>query len=266
MDHAFALIGQERAPQDVEAGRIVLRLGQESRPRRDPRPLALVTLQPRSEMARDTQPPANRRWGGRMGPDQGLDAIRIGANPILGIEVGRQPGPDFGGLPVHILRPSDNGRWLAVSRQEHFHARRAFSRGGAECANAAAAQAGQYALDVLAGAQSVDLIVDTAASVPEPLQGADLHIVGVAALRACAKVPEYRMFGFQRLHRDDLRAASPAPEFDFVLVAGVPALGRGRPLQHGDGALAFAAYPFAAYPFAACPFAAGRRRRRACAT
>ena len=95
-------------------------------------------------------------------------------------------------------------------------------RGLAERLGAALAQRRQHALDMLAGAEAVDAMIDAAAGIGEAVEAADLHLVEAAAPRLRAERAEKRMLGFQRLDGDDLGAAPPAAQRDLVLVGRRP--------------------------------------------
>ena len=68
MQHALALVRQQRVAQQVEARLAGLDLGQEGRARVDARALAAQPLEPRREMPRDTDAAADR--GGRDMPSR----------------------------------------------------------------------------------------------------------------------------------------------------------------------------------------------------
>jgi hypothetical protein len=87
------------------------------------------------------------------------------------------------------------------------------------------------AVDMLAGAEPVDAVVDAAARIGLFSQPADFHLVAGAAHRMCTKSAETGMAGFASLDRQDLLSTAPAPQRDFMLVAGVPARRRGRPVE-----------------------------------
>jgi hypothetical protein len=101
------------------------------------------------------------------------------------------------------------------------------------CSSLATAQARQHALDMLARAQAVDLMVDAAAAVVAAVEGADLDLISGSGLRPRLECAEDRMGGLQRLHGGDFRPSPPAAQFDLVLVGRFPTLRRGRPAQHG---------------------------------
>ncbi len=69
---------------------------------------------------------------------------------------------------------------------------------------ALAAQRRQHALDVLAGAETVDAVIDAAAGIDAGVEAADLDLVEAAAAGADAEGAEHRMLGLQRLDGDDL--------------------------------------------------------------
>ena len=96
-------------------------------------------------------------------------------------------------------------------------------------------QLGEHALDVLAGAQAVDAVIDAAAGISEAIEAADLHLVEAppaSGLRP--EGSEERMLRLERLDGDDLGRAPPAAQRELVLVAGPPSLWR-RPVENGAG-------------------------------
>ena len=64
----------------------------------------------------------------------------------------------------------------------------------------------EHALDVLAGAEPVDAMIDAAAGIGEAVEAADLHLVEAAAAGLRAEGAEQRMLRLQRLDGDDLGA------------------------------------------------------------
>jgi hypothetical protein len=102
--------------------------------------------------------------------------------------------------------------------------------------HATPAEAGEDALNVLAGAEAVDAMVDAAAGVPRRGEIADLHLIDAAALGLHTKRTKDGVCRLQRFDRDDLGAATPTPELDLVLVARIPPLRRRRPLKDGPRA------------------------------
>jgi hypothetical protein len=129
----------------------------------------------------------------------------------------------------------DHGRFRrAATPQEDFDGRTAVAGRLAIGAGAAAAQGGEHALDMLAGAQGVDAMVDAAAGIFETVEAANLHLVEGATARANAETAEERALAALRVDVDDLRPPAPAPQGDLLLVGRAPSLRR-RPLKHSAG-------------------------------
>jgi len=255
--HAGPLIGQQRVAQHVEAGGIALGFGQELGPLGRAGPGAPRALQPGAEVARDAQGRANRRGCAGKPLDHRPDVSRLGAQPALVIEVGREPAADGVRALALGARPGEFRSRFAVAAQVKLHPLGPAGGGLAQRAHAAAAQARQHALHVLAGSQAIDPVVGAAAAVRDSLEVANLHFIGAAALRAHAKEAEDRVLGLQRLDGDNLGATAPAPQLELLLVAGVPPLSRGRALEDGSRPAA------AGRPF---PDPRRARRRRAFAS
>ena len=131
--------------------------------------------------------------------------------------------------------PHQCRRCGAATIQEDLDARTAPGRGLAERLGAALAQRREHALDVLAGAEPVDAMIDAAAGIAEAVEVADFHLVEAAASGLHAERAEERLLGFQRLDGNDFGAAPPAAQRDLVLVGGPPALQGRRPIEHGAG-------------------------------
>jgi len=66
--------------------------------------------------------------------------------------------------------PRNHERWRLATVNENLDAGTAVSRGFAECLGAAPTQCCQHAFDVLAGAETVDAMVDTAARIGEKVE------------------------------------------------------------------------------------------------
>jgi len=139
--------------------------------------------------------------------------------------------------------PRNHERGCLATVNENLDAGTAVSRGLAECLGAAPTQCCQHAFDVLAGAEAVDAMVDTAARIGENVEATDLDLVGTAGLRSGAKRAEYRMLGLQGFDSDYLGAATPTAQRDLVIVRGSPTLrSRRRPVKHRAGAPALAVW------------------------
>jgi len=138
--------------------------------------------------------------------------------------------------------PSQGRRGGTAAIQKDFDARTSPGRVLAERLGAAPAQRRQHALDVLAGAEPVDAMIDAIAGIGKALEAADLHLVEAAAAGLGAERAENRMVRFERLDGDDFSGAPPAAQRDLVLVGGPPALRRRRPIEHGAGLFGDARY------------------------
>jgi len=156
-----------------------------------------------------------------------------------------QPGEGWARIDVRLLERGHQGGDLRCRRAPgsrdpeprlsrrgvDLDARAAHARRGLESTLAAAAQVVQHALDVLAGAQTVDREVVTGAGVLAGLEVADLDQIVGAAGRAHAEAAEMRLHTLQRLDLDDLALPAPATPLDLFLIAGLPALQRRRALN-----------------------------------
>jgi hypothetical protein len=98
-------------------------------------------------------------------------------------------------------------------------------------------QGRQPALDVLAGAEPIHPVIDTAARIGKTLEVADLHLVGPTGFRAALEGSENRMVHLNRLDGNDLGGAAPAAQRDLLVVGGFPPLQSG-PIEHRAGASA----------------------------
>lgn len=111
-----------------------------------------------------------------------------------------------------------------------------WGRGFPERLSIALPQSREHALDMLAGPETVGAVVNTAAGIAETLQIADFDVVEAGATpRLHAERAEKRVPGFQHLDGDDLGAAPPAAQRNFIVVSGPPPLRQRRSIQHGAG-------------------------------
>lgn len=193
-----------------------------------------MPFQPWGEVAGQAQVLANGGRRGVVSLDEGLDIGGLHAGTPVRIEVGRQPGAHRSGLITVHAGPGQDRDRPARPAQENLDPPGAFGGRLAKGANALAAQTRQHAFYVLAGSQAVHLMVDAAASVIGGVKGADFDLIGGPALRPRPERPKDGMIRLHGLNRRDLGAPAPASQIDLVLVAGVPALGRGRPLKDGS--------------------------------
>jgi hypothetical protein len=162
--------------------------------------------------------------GRRAGVDHPGDRGVVGREGAVGGGEARKPRSR---LRARVGFGPQHGRArVAGAAEEDLDPRRARRRRGPECAGAVLpSQRGEHALDMLAGAEPVDAMVDAAAGIAGAFEVADLNVVDAARGRAHAERPIYRKGRLQRLDIGDLGAAAPASELDLVVVAGPPAEG-----------------------------------------
>src|SRR5207237_9357363 len=139
--------------------------------------------------------------------------------------------------------PSQRRARNAAAVEKNLDPRTALRLGLAQRLAVAPAERCEHAFDVLAGAEPIDRMVDAAAGIDETFEAANLHLVETAASRMHPERAVERLLGLQRLDRNDLGAPAPAAEVHLVLVAGAPALQRGRSIEDGAGFAAGASRP-----------------------
>ena len=93
----------------------------------------------------------------------------------------------------------------------------------------------EHTLDMLAGAEPVDAVIDAAAGIRAVLETADLDLVGAAGFRVHAERTVNRLSRLQWLDGANLGAPAPTSELDLFLVGGAPALQLGRTVEHRAG-------------------------------
>src|SRR5262245_6824940 len=120
------------------------------------------------------------------------------------------------------LRPGNTRPRLLAAIKKDLDAGAAGSRGRANGLGAASIEGGKDALDMLAGAEAIDAVIDAAAGIGVLVEVADLHLVTRSAPSSDTKTPEHRVLRLQRLELGDLGAPPPLPQRDFVGVAGTP--------------------------------------------
>jgi hypothetical protein len=75
---------------------------------------------------------------------------------------------------------------------------------------------------MLAGAKSIDAVIDAAAGIIAAREIANFHVIATARGRAHAERSERTPLRFQRLDSCELGTAAPTPQIKLVLVAGSP--------------------------------------------
>ena len=232
MQHAFALIGQQRMVQQIETRSAVLDLGEECRARLFARALPAQPVEPRREMARHPNPAAD--VGGRNAPrgNKRLNLARIASKCAIRFNERSKPAACRVRTAAVARGPHQCRRRSAAAIQEDLDARSASGGGLAERPGAALAQSREHALDVLARPEAIGAMIDAAAGIAEAIEVADFHLVEAAAPRLHTERAEKWLIGFQRLDGDDFGAAAPAAQRDLVLVGGPPALQRRRAIEH----------------------------------
>ena len=180
---------------------------------------------------------------------EGGDLTRIGVELSVGLQERTQPVAQHApGAPLRRPpRPAGRGpndcrtrRVAAVEKNLQARAARcghivfeARLRHDVERPHILPAQRREHALDMFAGAQTIDAMIDAAAGIDMLFEAADLDLIIAATFRADAKRAEDRLLGLQRLDRSNFRAPAPAAQRDFILVGGAPALRLWRPIQDG---------------------------------
>jgi hypothetical protein len=220
---------------EIEASGAGLDLGQERGTRLLAGPGAPQPLKPRSEVTRHAQRAAHLRGGGGRCFDQSGDPVGIDAQRSVGREPRTQPFA-HGANIVAGSRPGQRRMRHIPAVEEHLDARASCGSGGAECLDAAPAQGREHALDVLAGAEPVDPVIDAAAGIAESLEAADLDVVRAAGLRAGAEGSEDRMLALERFDRGDLGQSAPTAQRDLLRIGGPPPFRGGRAIEHRPGA------------------------------
>ena len=86
MQHAFALVRQQRIVQQVEAGRAGLDLGKEARARLLARRLSARTINPWRKMPRDANAATDVGWRGPPGRDERLDCVGVRRKTAIGLK------------------------------------------------------------------------------------------------------------------------------------------------------------------------------------
>ena len=132
-------------------------------------------------MARQPDAAADCRRGDVPGGKQRLDRVRARRERA----VGREERCEQVVRRAHVAAigggPGQGRRRGAAAIEEDLDARTSPGSGLAERLGAAPAQGREHALDVLAGAEPVDAMVDAAAGIGEGIEAADLDLVEAAA-------------------------------------------------------------------------------------
>ena len=165
MQHAFALIGQQRVAQQIEARGTVLDLREECRARLLARALPAQPIKPRREMARHPNPAAD--VGGRNAPsgNERLDLARIARKGAIRSDERSEPAARRIRMAAVARGPHQCRRCGAATIQEDLDARIAPGSGLTERLGVALAQRREHALDMLAGPKAVGAMIDTAAGI-----------------------------------------------------------------------------------------------------
>ena len=236
VQHALALIGQQRMTHEVETRPARLDLGYERGPRLFARAQTALPIEPWTEVTRDPDQSTQLRRGAVPSGEKRSDPIRIGVERSIGCEERRDPLARRLQACAGGCGPGDGRARRIAPVKKQLDARTARSSSSAKRLRVAPLQGESNAFDVLAGPEAVDPMVDAAAGVRQPVEAADLDVIRAAAPGPHAERAEDRLLGFERFDGDDFGAAAPAPQHDFLLVGGAPALGSRRPIEHGAGA------------------------------
>src|SRR5262249_38509473 len=119
-----------------------------------------------------------------------------------GIEKRAEPiahGPEAG----CGLRPGNTRTRLLAAIEEDLDAAAAGARRRANQLGALSIEGGKYALDMLAGAEAIDAVIDAAARIGVLFEIADLHLVARSAAGSDTKATEHRVLRLQRLELGD---------------------------------------------------------------
>ena len=127
---------------------------------------------------------------------------------------------------VALRGPGEGRLWFAAAIEEYFESRTADRRRGAKRPRLAALERRQRSFDMLACSEPVHAVVDAAAGVRKAVEASDLHLVAAAARRADFEIAEKPTVRVKRDYVRDLGASPPAPQADFVFVAGRPSRNR----------------------------------------
>ena len=230
MRRAVFLIREQRQLDDIPRRTALLHGGEKLCAQLFARGKPQLTLEPGIELARD----AHRIGRGRRRIDERLDVGRVCFQHAVPAAERGEEGARFRIRPG-LGREHCRGCG-ARTAEKNLDPRRQCTRACFEAAGAALARKRrQDSLDVLAGAEPIDAVIDAAAGIVAAREIADLHFVRRPGARAHAERPECSVFRLERLDAGDFGAAAPAPQVQLVLVRGFPAVQR-RFVQHLAGA------------------------------
>src|SRR5262249_19723269 len=130
----------------------------------DPLPFAPAAVEPWREILGYAQHCADSRRPPVPCGDQASDLLRVAGQRSIGRQIWRKPLTGGSEVPTRTLcRPRDRGYGRCTAIQEHLDPRAARRLSGTEALGPAARDRRDRSFDVLAGAQSVDAVVDAAA-------------------------------------------------------------------------------------------------------
>jgi hypothetical protein len=231
MQHALDLIWQKREAQEIEARAPSFDIGQKDCAAFDPRPFTLDPIQPQTEMARYTDQPPDLRWSRSPCFDKRLDLLWLGIDHSAAAKIRLEPSP--GRFRSPFTRGACDGQfWNLSTIQEYFDAPASLARCLAKRLRTSAMKRRNHPLDVFAGSQAVDAVIDAPAGIGGIDEAAQLHFVGTAGSRPRAKRTEHGVVAFDRLNFDDFGASPPPADCYFVRVRRQPALRRRGSIEH----------------------------------
>ncbi len=235
MQHAFALIGQQGVAQQIETRRAGLDLGEESRARLLARALPAQPVEPRREVARHPNPAAD--VGGCNAPrgNKRLNLVWITSKGAIRFNELSEPAAHRVRMAAVAPGPHQCRRCGAATIQKDLDTRIAPGSGLTERLGVALAQRHEHALDMLASSEAIGAMIDTAAGVAEAVEVADFNLVEAAAPRLHAERAKKWVLRLLCLDGNDLGAAPPTAQRNFVIVGGPPPLQGRRSIQHGAG-------------------------------